>query len=239
MITVEEYVFVKKALATAVPYCISCKNGHYYRQDPKKPGEDRPHQTYIPRCDEDAVVGPYLEKKKLKLRRREINAEINTWPSEKARDFRQRVKLYEKLQDIDLSSKKSQMVDGQECDSKSEMILINTLKQLGISYRYQVPVSTRVTTRIVDLVVGMKFWEHEGMTSKPGYAARQLQKHKEYAAIGLKLGENFMVTTEVQDPENNQSYLKMPTIIWKMVQEELVSARKVLNTYFRKPRPAR
>ncbi|MBQ7915947.1 MAG: hypothetical protein IJ315_04080 [Firmicutes bacterium] len=45
MITVEEYAAVLDALATAVSYCISCKNGYYYRQDPKQPGEKRPHQT--------------------------------------------------------------------------------------------------------------------------------------------------------------------------------------------------
>ncbi|MBQ7915948.1 MAG: hypothetical protein IJ315_04085 [Firmicutes bacterium] len=182
--------------------------------------------------------GLYEEKKKLKERRRELEAEIRAMSPEQRRDFRQRVRLYRRLQEIDLSLPKSQMVDGQPCDSKSEMILQSTMDRLGIRYRYGVPVNTYTTIRVMDFVVGNKFWEHEGMLSNPDYAARQDQKHYEYQRIGLRLGENFMITTEVQDPANNTSYLKMPQIIWQMVCEGLVSARKVWNTYFRRPRTA-
>ena len=94
---------------------------------------------------------------------------------------------------------------GEKMRSKSEVIIANTLNELGIPYRYEQTLElTRSITMHPDFTVlrlsdrNTFIWEHFGMMDDPDYCTNALKKIQAYEKAGYIQGVNMIVTFESQ-----------------------------------------
>ena len=117
--------------------------------------------------------------------------------------------------------------NGETVRSKSEVIIADTLRRMGIPYRYEYPLKikkSRTETRTfypdflcLNLRTRKEFyWEHFGLMSNPGYANNAVGKLLLYANNGISLGQNLIVTFEIDDEKFDTQ------IIEKMIQSYLI-----------------
>ena len=92
---------------------------------------------------------------------------------------------------------------GERMRSKSEVIIANTLADLGIPYRYEQKLQLdRATTVHPDFTVlrlsdrKTIIWEHFGMMDDPTYCANALRKVQSYQRAGYIQGVNLIATFE-------------------------------------------
>ena len=96
-----------------------------------------------------------------------------------------------------------QTESGENVRSKSEKMIADKLRLLGIPYRYECPLMLYNTKTVYPdfTLLNVKarkvlFYEHFGMMDDPVYAANAITKLHEYQASGLSFGKNFMATFE-------------------------------------------
>lgn len=96
-----------------------------------------------------------------------------------------------------------QTESGENVRSKSEKMIADKLRLLGIPYRYECPLRLNDSKTVYPdfTLLNVKarkvlFYEHFGMMDDPTYAANALSKLHEYQANGLSMGQHFMATFE-------------------------------------------
>ncbi len=102
--------------------------------------------------------------------------------------------------------------NGERVRSKSEVIIADTLRGNGVSYRYEYPVliNRNINKSMKRDVVNFHpdfcclnvrtrqvyYWEHFGKMDDPEYAKRAVEKISLYQANGYNLGKNLIITME-------------------------------------------
>lgn len=118
---------------------------------------------------------------------------------------------------------------GEKVRSKSEVIIANTLHNLGLDYRYEFPLEGSIQTgvRRPDFVVfDMQhkpiLWEHLGMLHDDRYSKKWNEKLVWYEANGFVLGENLLITRDEADGSlDSQSIRKTALLIQSTVNQKL------------------
>ena len=92
---------------------------------------------------------------------------------------------------------------GEAVRSKSEVIIANTLAELGIPYRYEQELQLNRTTTVHPDFTVLRLsdrktiiWEHFGMMDDPDYCAKALRKIQSYQRAGYTQGVNLIMTIE-------------------------------------------
>lgn len=103
---------------------------------------------------------------------------------------------------------------GERVRSKSEVLIANALKSLGIPYKYECPLflNNGFTYHPDFKIVKMKnreivYWEHFGKMDDPEYVDKVVRKLNAYAQNGIFPGKNLIVTFE-----NNKRPLNLKMI---------------------------
>ena len=103
---------------------------------------------------------------------------------------------------------------GERVRSKSEVLIANALKSLGIPYKYEYPLylNNGFTYHPDFKIVKMKnreivYWEHFGKMDDPEYVDKVVRKLNAYAQNGIFPGKNLIVTFE-----NNKRPLNLKMI---------------------------
>lgn len=89
--------------------------------------------------------------------------------------------------------------------SKSEILIANTLKRMGVPYRYEYPQEvqglgnyhpdfTCLNIRLQREVI----WEHFGRMTDEGYVENMVNKLNRLTLAGYKLGKDYIFTTETE-----------------------------------------
>lgn len=228
----EECCDIEEGLAAAVTYCVSRKNirgtVHVYKQWTEN-GEKK--QEYVQDADAADVIAKYEEKKKLKARKRELDAQIAAMSRGERKKVREEIRLCRKMRELDKKCDVSQMPNGDARDSADELAISLLMDMLGVIYQYNCPIPTRAARRRADFIVNGKVWEHMGMKGVPEYDWRQELKLLEYHDIGLIEGMNLIITERTLDKNSNKRYLKLPRILWHMVKNGLVDAHTVRRVF--------
>lgn len=89
--------------------------------------------------------------------------------------------------------------------SKSEKIIADKLKLMGIPYKYEEAITLEGNIRFPDFTVLNKnsrkvyYWEHVGMIDKPGYFKDVITKSEIYLRNNIILGKNLIITYETSE----------------------------------------
>lgn len=91
---------------------------------------------------------------------------------------------------------------GERVRSKSEVLIADTLNEMGIPYLYEFPV--RLSNQVVypDFLILNKrtfevmIWEHLGMLDNPIYVENNMKKIMKYSTHGWVQGKNLLLTFE-------------------------------------------
>lgn len=118
---------------------------------------------------------------------------------------------------------------GEKVRSKSEVIIANTLHNLGLDYRYEFPLegSIQAGVRRPDFVVfDMQhrpiLWEHLGMLHDDRYSKKWNEKLVWYEANGFIIEENLFLTRDEADGSlDSQSIRKAALLIQSKVNQKL------------------
>lgn len=118
---------------------------------------------------------------------------------------------------------------GEKVRSKSEVIIANTLHNLGLDYRYEFPLegSIQAGVRRPDFVVfDMQhrpiLWEHLGMLHDDRYSKKWNEKLVWYEANGFIIEENLFLTRDEADGSlDSQSIRKTALLIQSKVNQKL------------------
>lgn len=225
--TAEEFVTVKKRLAE-IPYCISMKRTH--KNKPPVPYIKHPGGTWqcVPMEDREKVSKEFDEKQVLQDRYQQMLAELKAMSRAERKDFLQRVKLYTIISSMDLTLQASQMADGSCRASKSEVIANDIIDRLGLSYEYEPPIRINGSPYKPDFLIGDVFWEHMGKVTDPDYMRRYDTKLLNYDLANLE----YIVTKDHAAKDGQNTFIKVPEILWILVCAGVVSAEKVLKTYY-------
>ena len=228
--TVEEFVINKEQLAEAVKYSLCMKRTH--------PNSDKlyPYIRYpggkwecVTQDRQEYVLAKWEEKKSLKADRRRMNAELKAMTSAERREFNRQAKLFSIIYSITWEVPYNQMADGSTRDSKSEVILSCVAELLDVKYVYHPPYRAMGWLYEPDFVVGSLVWEHRGVFGDPDYESRHRNKIHDYKEDQV----NYLLTEDHRVPSNgNKGYLKIPEILWAMVKSGMVTAAKVLKTFY-------
>lgn len=105
---------------------------------------------------------------------------------------------------------------GERVRSKSELIIANTLYEMGVPYKYERPLYLKgmgtVHPDFTVLNVRLRkvfFWEHQGMLDREEYAERTAQKMCAYVANGLLPGRDLILSYETKDWQLSTSVIEM------------------------------
>ena len=227
--TAEEFIINEEKLAGVVEYSLCWKRTH--------PGSDKRYPyikypggkwKYVPEEERAEVEAKWEEKCRLKEERRVFRANLKAMSRAERKDFHQQVKLLRIIQSINMSGNTSQMANGDTRDSKSEVIVSDIIERLGLPYVHTPGIVANYKFYAPDFVVGDTIWEHQGRLGDPGYEARHARKYYDYAAENYKV----MVTYDRPGPAPGFTCIKVPEILWTMVSAGIVSAAKVLKTYY-------
>ncbi len=88
--------------------------------------------------------------------------------------------------------------------SKAEAEIATKLEQRGLNFRYEEVITVGERSFSPDFSIlcrrerQVKFWEHLGMMDDPEYAAGAIDKLCHYAAHGIRMGDNLIVTWETR-----------------------------------------
>lgn len=87
--------------------------------------------------------------------------------------------------------------------SKSEIIIANLLKEYGIPYHYEFPVTLKNGQGLYPdfLCLNVRtrqefYWEHCGKMSDPEYTSNMTRRLRQFAAEGIIIGRNLILTME-------------------------------------------
>ncbi len=114
----------------------------------------------------------------------------------------------------DTSISKGLPFDGRLFRSKSEVMIAQYLKALGLEYKYEVIVSIGGKEYYIDFAVYSRetgrffFIEHFGMMSDDAYRARAFQKITTYLSNGLQEGIDILFTCESANDGFNINMIK-------------------------------
>lgn len=114
----------------------------------------------------------------------------------------------------DTSISKGLPFDGRLFRSKSEVMIAQYLKELGLEYKYEVIVSIAGKDFYIDFAVYSRetgrffFIEHFGMMSDDAYRARAFQKITTYISNGLQEGIDILFTCESANDGFNINMIK-------------------------------
>lgn len=92
--------------------------------------------------------------------------------------------------------------NGERVRSKSEVMIADSLKQVGIPYRYECPLEFRNMTIHPDFTIlrvsdrTELYWEHLGMMDDPDYCYKALLRIRQYEDHGIYPGINLILTME-------------------------------------------
>ncbi len=123
--------------------------------------------------------------------------------------------------------KKLLTANGESVRSKSEVIIADTLHRMGIPYRYEFPLKikkslTETRTFYPDfLCLNLRtrqefYWEHFGLMDEAEYSTNAVGKINLYAANGIILGQNLIISMEAKNCELDTEYLE------KIIQKFLI-----------------
>ncbi len=112
-------------------------NGHmyYYKQTADK-------TCYVRRRDEPQVLAEYDERQKWRQERKELQQQLMSLSPSERREARQQMKLYQELGLEKLPLDKDVSFDGTVLDSRAEIILYESLKNLGIMSEHNRPIDS-------------------------------------------------------------------------------------------------
>ena len=86
--------------------------------------------------------------------------------------------------------------------SKSEVLIAHTLSRLGISYRYECPLTLGENVIHQDFTIlriadrKTLYWEHLGLMDDTAYARSAVQRVDDYERNGIFLGEQLIISSE-------------------------------------------
>ena len=92
--------------------------------------------------------------------------------------------------------------NGERVRSKSELMIADTLKRIGIPYRYECPISLGGTIVYPDFTILRTsdrrelYWEHLGMMDNAAYCQTALKKIRLYESFKVFLGTTLILTME-------------------------------------------
>jgi len=99
--------------------------------------------------------------------------------------------------------------NGEYVRSKSEVFIANTLKRLGIPYRYECPLEVNGIIIHPDFTLinpktgKIYYWEHLGMMDDRQYVSDALKRIQNYEAAGIAIGKDLILTGEtIMNPLN-------------------------------------
>ena len=96
-------------------------------------------------------------------------------------------------------------MNGEVVRSKSEKIIADLLYQLGIPYVYECPLDTPGGLVYPDFTIldintrKVYYWEHRGRLDNLDYVENNIWKTHLYAAAGIFLGHNLLLSEETGD----------------------------------------
>ena len=91
---------------------------------------------------------------------------------------------------------------GERVRSKSEVMIADALKQAGVPYRYECPLTLGSTLIHPDFtILRMEdreeiYWEHLGMMDDPDYVHKAIQRIRMYESCGVCPGVNLILSME-------------------------------------------
>ena len=225
--TAEEFVTVKEQLDNAVTYCLSMKRTH--KNGPKVPYIKYPGGKWqcVPKKDREEYIAKAEEKRQLQDRYHKMLAKLQAMSRAERKDFRQQLKLFSIIKSINLSLEANQMATGSCRASKSEVIANDIIDRLGLPYEYEPSIYANGHPYNPDFRIRNILWEHMGRTN-PDYLMRHDNKFHDYMVEGY----HFIITKDHPAQNGGNSYIKIPEILWTLVSAGIVSAAKVLKTYY-------
>ena len=108
---------------------------YYYKQTADK-------TCYVRRRDEPQVLAEYDERQKWRQERKELQQQLMSLSPSERREARQQMKLYQELGLEKLPLDKDVSFDGTVLDSRAEIILYESLKNLGIMSEHNRPIDS-------------------------------------------------------------------------------------------------
>ncbi len=200
-------------------------------------------QRKIKKDDVPRALAFHRHKQELKQRLRALRAGLQELPVEQRREERAIRRLLRQLFPFCQAAvlqKSNTYVDGSPRDSKNELILSLIYKMLGLSAEPS-PKHISRSGRLYrsDYLVSQTYiHEHMGMLYDPQYYNKQIEKLRDYAGIGLRLGRNLLVTTDDSYKDSgDRDFLVMPKIMLQMVLGNVVKAtrmRRLVRTFLSK-----
>lgn len=103
------------------------------------------------------------------------------------------------------SGRKYMTKSGIPVRSKSEMTIADMLYDLGIEFKYETALDVCGTTVYPDFEIAhprthrLVWWEHFGRLYDPVYVGKSFQKTYDYLKVGIRLGENLVITWENEE----------------------------------------
>ena len=105
--------------------------------------------------------------------------------------------------------------NGERVRSKSEKIIADKLRILGIPYRYECPLRTRLLGQVFCDFTLLDVWnreevilEHFGLLSKENYRDETVLKITAYSHEGYDIGRGFLFTMESENQPLDTDYLE-------------------------------
>ena len=203
-------------------------------------------QRKIKNDDVPRALAFHRRKQDVKQRLRALRAELQKLPVEQRREERAIRRLLQRLFPFCQAAvlqKSNTYADGSPRDSKNELILSLIYKMLGLAAE---PAPTRISRngrlyRPDYLVSQTYIHEHMGMLYDPQYYNKQIEKLRDYAGIGLRLGRNLLVTTDNSYKDGgDHDFLVMPKIMLQMVLGNVVKAtrmRRLVRAFLSEEKP--
>lgn len=125
-------------------------------------------------------------------------------------------------------SQKMYTSNGERVRSKSEVLIADTLKRLGVPYRYEFPLTlktggrdqTDISTRSKKITVHPDFlclnlrtrqefiWEHFGRMGDPDYSKKTAKKLRTYSENNIHPGKNLIITVEALGLPLSSKYIE-------------------------------
>lgn len=125
-------------------------------------------------------------------------------------------------------SQKMYTSNGERVRSKSEVLIADTLKRLGVPYRYEFPLTLKIGDRdqtdtatrskkitvhpdylCLNLRTRQEFiWEHFGRMGDPDYSKKTAKKLRTYSENNIHPGKNLIITVEANGLPLSSMYIE-------------------------------
>ena len=229
----------------AIPdFCLSRKKNkktgkvYLYIQYPAAKGRK---QTKIKAAQEAYYLSLYETRQKLKARLKELKSQYKKLSFQDRRNVRYSLACFHHAQELGIGKviEKNTYLDGTSRDSKSEIILSLLFDLFGIKYTHNYPLCTQGGFYMADFYFpdSQDYHEHMGMLDDEQYVQHQKRKLEDYAAAGIQVKKNLLITKEhfvadPHDPEKKRACIDLREIVLRLTSFGKIAPQKAFHLLF-------